>query len=81
MAALHGPQPIARAMSEFAESARAEVAELMLLQMSPDVLGWVELGGVSRQVFQLDRSFEALNVIAHKLTAMSGQPSQITSTF
>ena len=53
-------------MGEFAESARAEVAQLMLLQMPPDVFGRVKLGRVGWEVLELDRSFEALDV--EKLT-------------
>jgi len=71
--ALHGPQAVACAMGELAESTRAEVAQLMLLQMSPDVLRGVELGCVGWEVFELDRAFEALDVVAHELAAVSGQ--------
>jgi len=36
--ALHGSQAVAGAMGELTEGTRAEVAQLMLLQMPPDVL-------------------------------------------
>src|SRR6516162_3526147 len=71
---LHRAQPIARAAGEFAKGACAEVTELVLLQVSPDVLRRVELGSVGWQELQLNRSFETLDVIAHHLAAMRGQP-------
>jgi hypothetical protein len=41
MTPLYGPQAVAGAMGELAESARAEVVQLMLLQVPPDVLAHV----------------------------------------
>ncbi len=60
-------------MREFSESARAEVAQLMLLQVPPDVLRRVEFGCIGGQVLELDRTFETFDVVAHELTAVSGQ--------
>jgi hypothetical protein len=73
MASLHGPQAVACAMGKLAEGARTKVAQLMVLQMSPDILRRVELGSIGGEILQLDRSFEAIDVVAHELAAMSGQ--------
>src|SRR5215813_9625896 len=71
---LHRAQPIARVAGELAEGACAEVTELVMLQVSPDVLRRVELGSIGGQVLQLNRALEAFDVVAHHLTAMRGQP-------
>src|SRR6516165_4270929 len=73
-ATLHRAQPVTRAAGKRPEGACAEVAELVLLQVSPDVFRRIELGSVGRQVLQLNGAVETLDVVAHQLTAMRGQP-------
>jgi hypothetical protein len=70
---LHGAQSVACAKGELAEAACAEIAELMMLKVPPEVLGGVELRSVGRQILDLDRSLEALHVVAHELAAVRGQ--------
>src|ERR1039457_6095718 len=41
--------------------------------MTPDVLGGVELGGIGRELLDLDRSLEGFEILAHQCRAMRGQ--------
>src|SRR5450631_850795 len=51
----------------------AAIGQLVVLEMTPDVLGGVELGGIGRELLDLDRSLEGFEILAHQCRAMRGQ--------
>lgn len=72
--ALHGAESTASAMLERAEVRRAVVVEFMLFEIAPDVFGRVEFGRIRRKLLDLDRAAERVEVLAHELGAMCGEP-------
>ena len=62
--ALHGLQPIAGKRSEHGEvGSGEEVVQLMLLQISPDILRQIELGDITGQSLNSNRAVESRQII------------------
>src|SRR3974390_1757596 len=73
-AALHRAQVTTRAMREVAKVAGAEVRHGVMLQVSPDALAGIELGGVGGQVLERDGAALSLDVLPDELGAVSLEP-------
>src|SRR5208337_51973 len=71
--ALHRAQAVASAGLEVVEVRCAAVGELVMLQMTPDVLDRIELGRIGRELLDLDGSVEGPQVFAYERRAMGGQ--------
>ena len=56
------------------EIARAEVRQLVLFQLRPDVLRRVQFRRVRWQIVDLDLSVQCLDVVVNQAAAMAGQP-------
>jgi hypothetical protein len=72
-APLHGAQAIASTGFEVVEVGGATVAEFVMLQMTPDVFGRIELRCIGRQLLDLDGAVQCFQVVAHESRAMRGQ--------
>src|ERR1051325_10752918 len=55
------------------EVVRAEVRQLMLLEIGPHVLGGIEFGSVGRQIESFDAALESPQIILYDSAAMPGQ--------
>lgn len=60
-------------VTEAPEVFSADIGHLVLFQMSPDVLHWIEFGSVSGEPLSQDMSVQTSDVVAHKLAAMRWQ--------
>jgi len=69
-AALHGTQSSSGEVTDLSERAGAEVADLMGLQITPEVFHQVELGRIGRQERQLDVHVVTLEVLTHDFALM-----------
>jgi len=65
-AALHGAQAVARDGGEFGELLHAQIAELALLQVTPDVFARVQFGCIDGQELHGDVAIERFKVFAHE---------------
>ena len=54
--------------------AHAKVADLVFLQITPDVLDWVDFGGIAGQKFQLDTFLIGFDILANAPAAVGAQP-------
>ena len=72
-ATLHGTQAVASTGFQIGEVPGAAIGEFVVLEMTPDVLRGVELGGIGRELLDLDGALEGFEVLAHERRAMRGQ--------
>ena len=72
-ASLHRSQAGAGVVSEVLQIASTEVGHRVRLEITPNALDRIELGGIGRQVLQGDRAALLLDVFAHESGAMSLQ--------
>ena len=59
---------------EMPEIAGAQVGQLVLFPVSPEVLYWVEFRRISRKTFHSDFTVQAFQISPHKLAAVCGYP-------
>ena len=71
---LHRAQSIARIRAELSEILDAKIANLVLLKVSPDVFGGVELRSVCGQELHFDVPVERFNELAHQTALVYTQP-------
>lgn len=69
-AALHGTQSIACAGLQVCQVLGTPIGQLVMLQVSPDVLGRIQLRGVRRQRRDLHSTIERIQVFAYQRAAM-----------
>lgn len=67
---LHRLQSVACEVGKFREVARAEVGDLVLLQVAPDVLRGIEFGSVAGQALDLNVALQTLQIILDDSAAM-----------
>ena len=70
--AADSPQGMGGPAGELPEIAGAEVGQLVLLPISPEVLYWVEFRRISRETFHPDFAMQSFQVRAHQSAAVSG---------
>lgn len=56
-----------------AEIVRAEVRDLVLFEMSPDVFGWIEFWGIGRKEMKLESAVLFVDEIANRVAAVNAQ--------
>ncbi len=79
--ALHRLESAAREVAEAGEVLWAQIGELVLLEVTPDVFNRVQFRGVTWQRLDLDCALEPFQVVLNQPAAMrAGSPSQITSS-
>src|SRR5882672_8336692 len=71
--ALHGLEPVAGEGANLANGVKAQIAQLALLHIAPDVFDRIELRSVGRQALQDDVSVERFDVVLDHTTAMRRQ--------
>src|SRR6185312_14741830 len=69
-AALHGAEASARVGLQIGHVDGTAIGQLVMLEVPPDVFGGVELRGIRRQRFDLHRTLERFEVLAHERAAM-----------
>lgn len=67
---LHGLEPIAGELTDFADGVEAQIGNLMLLEIRPDRFNRIEFGGVGRQACNRDMSVQLFEAGADLAAAM-----------
>ena len=78
--AAHPSQRVASVIAELTEVMRAEVRQLVVFPITPDVLHRIEFWGIGRQVVQRQAAPLAGDKLPDQVAAMSLGASQITSS-
>ena len=65
-APLHRAQSVARKGAEFSEVLNAKIGNLVLLEVSPDVFGGIELRRVGGQKLHFDVPIKRFDELAHQ---------------
>jgi hypothetical protein len=73
-AATHAPEGVACVPAQLGEGLRAEVGQLMLFAVAPDVLNRIELGSVGGQELDVDRPLLCGDIIPDQTAAMGREP-------
>jgi hypothetical protein len=69
-AALHGTQSASGEVTDLSERAGTEVADLLGLQITPEVFHRIEFWGISRQERKLDVHIVPFDILAHDFALM-----------
>ena len=75
VASAHAPQGAGGGVTEFPAVLGTEVGQFMLLEMTPDVLGGIQFGGIGWQGLQVDALVQCADEVTHRPTSMN--PSAI----
>src|SRR5450759_2081838 len=70
---LHGAQGVAGAGFQVGEVPSAAIGQLVVLEMTPDVLSGIELGRIGWQLLDLNGAVERFDVFTHECRAMCGK--------
>src|SRR6266516_110751 len=76
-AALHWIQAVARVGADPGDRLQAQVGELSLLHVRPDVFDRVEFWGIRRKSFENELVAAGLDVAAHQAAFVTGQAVQM----
>ena len=71
---MHRAQSVARKGAELSEVLDAKIADLVLLEVSPDVFSGIEFRGICRQELHFDLPFERFDELAYQAALMHTQP-------
>ena len=71
VASAHAPQGAGGGVTEFPAVLGTEVGQFMLLEMTPDVLGGIQFGGIGWQGLQVDALVQCADEVPHRPTAVN----------
>lgn len=71
VASAHAPQGAGGGVTEFPAVLGTEVGQFMLLEMTPDVLGGIQFGGIGWQGLQVDPLIQCADEVPHRPTAVN----------
>jgi hypothetical protein len=72
--AAHPAQRLPGGSGQLGEVLWAQIGQLMLFAVTPDVFDWIEFGCISGQILQMNVPILSGHKLAHQATAVDGQP-------